>query len=83
MRLALVEREPPAAWTARPFEGSDATAVGTLMMAAYRGTIDDEGETEADAIAEVERVVAGAYGRSCASARSWSRTPTASSERPW
>ena len=32
------------------------------MLTAYRGTVDDEGETEGDAIAEAERVVAGAYG---------------------
>jgi ribosomal protein S18 acetylase RimI-like enzyme len=32
------------------------------MLAAYRGTVDDEGETDADAVAEVERTLAGEYG---------------------
>jgi len=34
------------------------------MLAAYRGTVDDEGESEADVIAEVERTLAGEYGPS-------------------
>ena len=32
------------------------------MLAAYRGTVDDEGESEADAVAEVERTLRGGYG---------------------
>lgn len=32
------------------------------MLAAYRGTVDDEGESEADAVAEVERTMGGEYG---------------------
>jgi hypothetical protein len=36
--------------------------LGALMLAAYRGTVDDEGESETDAIAEVERIMAGDYG---------------------
>lgn len=32
------------------------------MLAAYRGTVDDEGESEADAVAEVERTMEGGYG---------------------
>ena len=62
MRLVLTEREPPGSWLAGPFEPSAAPAVGRLLQAAYRGTIDDEGETESDAVAEVDRVLAGAYG---------------------
>jgi ribosomal protein S18 acetylase RimI-like enzyme len=37
-------------------------AVGTLLLAAYRGTVHDEGETKSDAIAEVENTIDGAYG---------------------
>ena len=33
-----------------------------MLLAAYRGTVDDEGETEDDAIGEVERTVEGEYG---------------------
>ena len=32
------------------------------MLAAYRGTVDDEGETESYAIDEVERTIEGYYG---------------------
>ena len=32
------------------------------MLVAYRGTVDDEGESEPDAIAEVERTMGGEYG---------------------
>jgi hypothetical protein len=44
----------------RPFR-SDVTAFGSLLLSAYRGTVDDDGETE-DAVAEVERTLAGKYG---------------------
>ena len=37
-------------------------ALGALMLAAYQGTVDDEGESEADAVAEVERTMGGGYG---------------------
>ena len=33
-----------------------------MLLAAYRGTVDDEGETESDAIGEVERTLEGYYG---------------------
>ena len=33
------------------------------MLAAYRGTVDDEGESESDAVAEVERTMVGEYGQ--------------------
>jgi ribosomal protein S18 acetylase RimI-like enzyme len=32
------------------------------MLAAFRGTVDDEGESEADALAEVEQTLRGEYG---------------------
>ncbi len=62
MRLALEEREPSGRCLARTFEPADVPVVGNLLLAAYRGTVDDEGETEADAVAEIDRVVAGEYG---------------------
>jgi GNAT superfamily N-acetyltransferase len=32
------------------------------LLAAYRGTVHDEGETQSDAVAEVERTIDGASG---------------------
>lgn len=40
----------------------DRIALARLMLAAYAGTADDEGGTEADALAEVDRTFAGGYG---------------------
>jgi len=36
--------------------------VGRVLLAAYRGTVDDDGEDESDAIGEVEQTVEGQYG---------------------
>lgn len=62
MRLALEERELLSDLRHRTVERSDAPALGELMVAAYRGTVDDEGETREDAVAEVEQVLDGSYG---------------------
>ena len=62
MRQTLREQDTSTTWQARAIQQSDASALGALMLAAYRGTVDDEGESEADAIAEVERTLAGDYG---------------------
>jgi ribosomal protein S18 acetylase RimI-like enzyme len=62
MRLALIEQETIGSWRRRPIEPADAPAVGALMLSAYRGTVDDEGESEADAVAEAEGVMNGEYG---------------------
>jgi ribosomal protein S18 acetylase RimI-like enzyme len=62
MRLTLRQRDPSGSWCPRPIDRSDVPALGALMLAAYRGTVDDEGETEADAVAEVERTIGGGYG---------------------
>jgi ribosomal protein S18 acetylase RimI-like enzyme len=62
MRLTLVERALSGPWGLRAVEPSDGAALGALMLPAYRGTVDDEGETEADAVGEVERAMEGEYG---------------------
>jgi ribosomal protein S18 acetylase RimI-like enzyme len=62
MRLRLTEQAPLSRWSPRPFEPSDVAAIGTLLLAAYRGTVHDEGETESDAVAEVKSTIDGAYG---------------------
>ena len=41
---------------------ADVQQLASLMYSAYRGTIDDEGESEADALLEVQKTYAGAYG---------------------
>ncbi|MCC6678827.1 MAG: GNAT family N-acetyltransferase [Phycisphaerales bacterium] len=65
-RLACsLDREPPVAPTdplARVIGPRDGPALAELMLAAYRGTIDDAGEGPAEAMAEVERFLSGAYG---------------------
>jgi ribosomal protein S18 acetylase RimI-like enzyme len=46
----------------RPLVPADVPEVGRVLLAAYRGTVDDEGETEDDAIGEIERTTEGQYG---------------------
>lgn len=41
---------------------ADAAAIADLMLAAYRGTIDDEGETPAETLELVQQLFAGEYG---------------------
>ena len=41
---------------------TDQPALAQLMLDAYRGTVDDEGETLAQALIEVERTFDGGYG---------------------
>jgi ribosomal protein S18 acetylase RimI-like enzyme len=47
---------------ARPPTPADADALGALMLDAYRGTLDDEGETLADACAIARELFAGGSG---------------------
>lgn len=47
----------------RPLLATDADSLGTLLFDAYHGTIDDRGDSRADARAEVERTFSGVYGR--------------------
>lgn len=46
----------------RPPAETDLPALGVLMYMAYHGTLDDEGGSPADALAEVRRWWEGAYG---------------------
>lgn len=41
---------------------SDQSALASLMLDSYRGTVDDSGETLADAQAEIQRLWSGDYG---------------------
>ena len=49
-------------WAPRNIREDDIPALGELMLAAYRGTIDDEGETLEDAVAEIRGTLDGQYG---------------------
>lgn len=42
---------------------TDADSLARLMLEAYRGTVDDSGETLDDARAEVAKTLDGGYGR--------------------
>jgi ribosomal protein S18 acetylase RimI-like enzyme len=48
---------------ARSVRTEDMEALAVLLYAAYRGTIDDEGESFADALVEIEKTFRGEYGR--------------------
>ena len=63
MRLALERQEPVGAFGCRSVTEADAAPLGRLMLDAYRGTVDDEGETLEDAVAEVAKTTQGGYGR--------------------
>ena len=60
--MSLAERALSGLWRSRFMRAQDVPALGKLMFAAYRGTVDDEGESEADAVGEVERTIEGGYG---------------------
>lgn len=62
MRNHLAQLPVAGTWNARPVTQADSTMLGTLMYEAYQGTIDDEGETLAQAQAEIEDTLAGKYG---------------------
>jgi GNAT superfamily N-acetyltransferase len=52
----------PASPTCRPPGPADAESLAALFHAAWRGTVDDEGETLADWRARVAQYVAGDFG---------------------
>ena len=62
MRLALTPRQVVRIEGARAPGPPDREALANLMLEAYRGTIDDEGETLEEAVAEVDRTLGGDYG---------------------
>lgn len=53
----------PGAAGARAVRRDDAEPLARLMLEAYRGTVDDGGETLDDARAEVAKTLDGGYGR--------------------
>jgi GNAT superfamily N-acetyltransferase len=55
--------QPPGAAAARPVARDDGPALGRLAFVAYRGSVDDHGETEAEHIEDLTATLAGRYGR--------------------
>lgn len=62
MAARVLRREVAADPGVRAPRMADAQAVATLMLDAYRGTIDDEGETPAETLEVVQQLFAGQYG---------------------
>jgi ribosomal protein S18 acetylase RimI-like enzyme len=62
MRLDLTQRAGSDHPNLETVDRSHTASLASLMLAAYRGTADDEGEGLDDAIAEVARTIDGAYG---------------------
>lgn len=62
MRAPLAGTPAPAVAGLRAPIAVDVAELGALLFAAYRGTVDDEGESEAAARAEIEKTYAGEYG---------------------
>ncbi len=63
MEAALVRRAFPRPFGSRAVAESDKESLAVLLYAAYRGTIDDEGDSFADALVEIEKTLRGDYGR--------------------
>jgi GNAT superfamily N-acetyltransferase len=62
-RSAAPPPEPgPAGLVPRPVRPEDASALGVLMERAFRGTIDDEGETLEQFVGEMRETLRGKYG---------------------
>jgi GNAT superfamily N-acetyltransferase len=61
-RLADVP-PPPGPVGSRPVREGDGTALGLLAHAAYRGSVDDNGEHEAWHVADLTAALDGEYGR--------------------
>jgi GNAT superfamily N-acetyltransferase len=55
-------RESTATSSSRCPTRGDVQALGQLLYRAYRGTVDDEGETEEQAVGEIEKMYRGGYG---------------------
>jgi ribosomal protein S18 acetylase RimI-like enzyme len=63
MRLALTRQTFERSFASRTVTERDKEDLAILLYAAFRGTVDDEGETFVDALAEIEKTFAGDYGR--------------------
>ena len=62
MELDLRRQTPRSNVSYRAVRPTDRQDLAILLYAAYHGTIDDEGETFSDALAEIDKVFDGSYG---------------------
>jgi ribosomal protein S18 acetylase RimI-like enzyme len=62
MKMRMERQAFDDRWLVRKISEDDAESLGHLMLEAFRGTIDYEGETLADSIAEVNDTLSGKYG---------------------
>lgn len=62
MKLLLKEQSFNNVWQYRTILRKDVHSLGVLMLEAYQGTIDYEGETLEDAVREVQATIDGKYG---------------------
>lgn len=63
MVLQLSKQPVKQNYTCRPVTPADAEDLAILLYSAFRGTIDDEGESFAAARREIDTTLAGGYGR--------------------
>lgn len=63
MSLNLQQQSFEHEWSCRTVRTSDANDLAILLYAAFRGTIGDEGDPFSAAVREIERTMAGDYGR--------------------
>ena len=63
LERTLSPQTPSGDWAIRSVRESDADDLAILLYAAFRGSVDNEGETFADAATEIENMFAGRYGR--------------------
>ena len=63
MSLNLQQQSFDHAWSCRTVRSSDANDLAILLYAAFRGSIDDEGDPFSGAVREIEKTMSGDYGR--------------------
>jgi GNAT superfamily N-acetyltransferase len=63
MSLTLSHRIFDRTWPCRPVRRRDTEELSHLLYASFHGTVDDEGETHADAVQEIGDTLDGGYGR--------------------
>jgi len=63
MEVHLKAQTLSLGFRSRSVRPDDAEALAVLLFAAYRGTIDDEGDSFAEALEEIEKTFHGDYGR--------------------
>jgi GNAT superfamily N-acetyltransferase len=62
MKMRLERQAVDDQWLIREISNDDAESLGYLMLEAFRGTIDYEGETLTESIAEITDTLNGKYG---------------------